>query len=107
MADECRWTFPGQRSWSGTWAPKDEVVHGLLRPLMAQFGGVYRSEADLVIADGDRVVAQVRGHATTTRGEPYEQTYCFVFRIADGLVTEVVEHCDTALVERVLDPVTR
>jgi uncharacterized protein len=37
-------------------------------------------------------------------GQAYRQTYCFVFRVADGRITEVVEHCDTALVERVLTP---
>ena len=45
--------------------------------------------------------------ATTTRGEPYEQTYRVVFRIADGRGAEIVENCDIALVGRVLDPVTR
>lgn len=104
MADDFRWTFPGRWSWSGTWHSKDETVNGLLRPLMEQFGGDYRSEADIVLADGDRVVVQARGHATTTRGDPYEQTYCFIFRVAGGHLTEVIEHCDTALVERVLDP---
>jgi ketosteroid isomerase-like protein len=102
MAEDFRWVFPGSWSWSGTWEPKDVVVHGLLRPLMTQLGGVYRLTADFVLADGDRVVVQARGDGTTTAGEPYRQTYCFVFRVADGLLTEVIEHCDTALVERVL-----
>lgn len=90
----------------GNLEPKREVLEGLLRPLMAQFTD-YRSEAETVLADGDRVVAQVRGNATTTRGESYNQTYCFVFRVAEGRITEVVEHCDTALVERVLEPPER
>jgi ketosteroid isomerase-like protein len=107
MADDFRWTFPGNWSWSGTWAPKQQVAGGLLRALGEQFGGSYRSEADLILADGDRVVVQARGHATTTRGESYEQTYCFIFRIAGGRLTEVIEHCDTALVERVLDQPAR
>ncbi|MBB5917236.1 hypothetical protein BJY24_006148 [Nocardia transvalensis] len=107
MADDCRWVFPGDWSWSGTWEPKNVVVQNLLRPLTTQFADGYRSEADLVLADGDRVVAQVRGYATTTRGEPYHQTYCFLFRIAGGRITEVIEHCDTALVERVLEPLPR
>ncbi|MEV0251497.1 nuclear transport factor 2 family protein [Nocardia sp. NPDC050712] len=105
LADDCRWIFPGNWSWSARWEPKTEVVQGLLRPLMAQFGNVYRMEADLILADGDRVVVQARGYGTTTRGEPYHQTYCFLFRLARGRIAEVVEHCDTALVERVLDPV--
>ncbi len=107
MAEDFRWVFPGSWSWAGSWAPRSVAVDGLLRPLMAQFAGDYRSVADLVLADGDRVVVQARGYATTRRGEPYHQTYCYIFRVADGRITEVVEHCDTALVERVLDPPIR
>jgi ketosteroid isomerase-like protein len=70
---------------------------------MAQFDD-YRSDASLVLAEGDRVVVQARSRATTRRGDPYDQTYCFIFRVREGRLTEVVEHCDTALVERVLDP---
>jgi ketosteroid isomerase-like protein len=102
LAEDCRWVFPGTWSWSGTWAPKKVVLDQLLRPLMTQFDS-YRCEATLILAEGDRVVVQARGHATTKRGDAYEQTYCWIFRVTDGLIREVVEHCDTALVERVLD----
>ncbi|WP_328452476.1 nuclear transport factor 2 family protein [Amycolatopsis sp. NBC_00438] len=107
MADDFRWIFPGHWSWSGTWEPKSEVVHGLLRPLMAQFAGDYRCAAESIVAQGDRVVVQARGHGTTLRGERYDQTYCFVYRVTDGRLREVVEHCDTALVDRVLDRIPR
>ncbi|MFG2003507.1 nuclear transport factor 2 family protein [Spirillospora sp. NPDC048911] len=104
MADDFRWVFPGDWSWSGSWGPKKVALDGLLRPLMEQFA-YYRSEADLILADGDRVMVQAHSTATTTRGEPYNQTYCFIFRVAGGRLTEVVEHCDTSLVERVLEPI--
>jgi ketosteroid isomerase-like protein len=103
MAEDFRWVFPGDWTWSGEWAPREVVVNELLRPLMAQFDD-YRSDASLVLAEGDRVVVQARSRATTRRGDPYDQTYCFIFRVREGRLTEVVEHCDTALVERVLDP---
>ncbi|WP_327139090.1 nuclear transport factor 2 family protein [Nocardia sp. NBC_01327] len=105
LAEDCRWTFPGAWSWAGTWQPRSEVLSGLLRPIMAQFDGGYRFETDFLLADGDRVVVQARGYGVTAHG-PYHQTYCFVFRLAGGRITEVIEHCDTALVERVLQPVT-
>lgn len=107
MADDCRWVFPGDWSWSGAWEPKQVVLDDLLRPLMAQFEGHYRSQATMLIADGDHVVVQARGSATTKRGDAYNQTYCYVFQVRDGQLTEVVEYCDTALVERVLDPPAR
>lgn len=102
MADDFRWVFPGNWSWSGVWGPRSVALDGLLRPLMAQFES-YRSDTDLILADGDRVMVQASGHGTTKRGQPYEQTYCYIFRVVDGLLTEVIEYCDTALVERVLD----
>lgn len=105
MADDCRWTFPGSWSWSRTWSPKSVVVDQLLVPLMHQLAHDYSLLADLIVAQGDRVVVQAQGHGVTTRGDTYDQTYCFIFRIHDERITEVIEHCDTALVERVLEPI--
>ncbi len=101
MADDFRWIFPGDWSWAGIWEPKSVVLEQLLRPLMAQFTE-YRNTAETIIAEGDRVVVQARGQGVTTRGETYDQTYCFVFRVSEGKLREVVEYCNTALVERVL-----
>ncbi len=103
MADDVRWTFPGSWSWAGTWEPKTAVVGGLLTSLAAQFADRYESHAELVLADADRVVVQARGRVRTTRGDEYHNTYCYIFRVVGGQITEIVEHCDTALVERVLD----
>ncbi|MEU1210053.1 nuclear transport factor 2 family protein [Nocardia sp. NPDC005825] len=106
MAEDCRWVFPGSWSWAAAWEPKSVVVQGLLRPLMAQFAGDYRMVADSILADGDRVVVQAHATGTTLAGEPYPQTYCLVLRLAGGRIREIVEYCDTALVERVLTPLT-
>jgi uncharacterized protein len=105
LADDCRWIFPGTWSWSRTWSPKQAIVQDLLVPLMRQFDGSYRVTADDVIAAGDRVVVHAHGSGVTIRGDAYDQSYCFTFRVRDERITEVIEHCDTALVERVLDPI--
>lgn len=102
MSDDFRWVFPGSWSWSGSWESKPVVLTGLLRPLMAQFSD-YRVEATGITAEDDRVVVRARAIATTTRGESYPQNYCFIFRVAGGKLTEVIEYCDTALVERILE----
>jgi uncharacterized protein len=106
MSDDFRWVFPGNWSWSGVWEPKQVVLEELTGPLMAQFA-TYRSEAREILADGDRVVVRARSTATTKRGDAYDQHYCFVFRVSGGKLTEVVEYCDSSLVERVLDPPAR
>jgi ketosteroid isomerase-like protein len=102
MADDFRWTFPGDWSWSGSWGPKEVVLERLLRPLMAQFAS-YTSRAESIVAEGHRVVVQAAAEAVTKRGDRYDQRYCYVFRVRDGRLVECVEYCDSALVERVLE----
>jgi ketosteroid isomerase-like protein len=102
MADDFRWCFAGHWSWARDWgSTKQEVRENLLAPLMAQFAE-YRATAEEIIADGERVVVRAYADARTVRGEAYPQTYCYVFRLHNGFITEVMEYCDTALVERVL-----
>lgn len=103
MADEFRWRFPGQWSWARDWgADKEETRRRLLVPLMAQFAE-YRVTADEIIAEGERVVVRASAKARTVRGEDYPQSYCYVFTVRDGRLIDVLEYCDTALVERVLE----
>jgi uncharacterized protein len=102
MADDFRWCFAGDWSWALDWgSTKQQVRENLLQPLMAQFAE-YRASADEIIAEGDRVIVRAHADATTVNGDPYPQAYCYVFRLHEGLITEVMEYCDTALVERVL-----
>lgn len=56
-----------------------------------------REVADVItLADGDYVVRQQTFRATTLRGKPYENTYCFVFRFNDsGQIQYLTEHWNT------------
>jgi uncharacterized protein len=102
IAEDFAWRFPGRWSWAQDWGrTRNEVRANLLEPLMAQFAS-YRCRADEIIVEGNNVVVRATADATTTRGEAYPQAYCYIFRIANGRLAEVVEYCDTALVERVL-----
>ncbi len=53
------------------------------------------------IAEGELVVVQSTGQATTTSGRAYNNTYCQVFTIRDGKIGAVTEYMDTALVNDV------
>ena len=103
MADDFRWRFAGTWSWARDWgSTRGEVRARLLQPLMAQFAD-YRLRVEEIITEGEVVVIRAQASATTIRGDAYPQAYCYVFRIAGGQVAEVLEYCDTALVERVLE----
>jgi hypothetical protein len=44
------------------------------------------------------VVVECRGHVTTKSGKPYNNTYCYVCRFADGKLKELTDYLDTELV---------
>lgn len=103
MADDFTWHFAGSWSWATDWgSDREETRERLLGPLMAQFAA-YRLRAQEIIAEGDRVVVRAEAEARTVRGEDYPQAYCYVFTVRDGRLIDVLEYCDTALVERVLE----
>jgi uncharacterized protein len=107
MADDFVWRIIGSTAWSGEYVGKNEVMERLLKPLVAQLTAPTRLTATNILADGDHVVVQCHGDATTVSGQRYANTYCFVIRIAAGQLRELTEYMDTALVERVLQPPSR
>jgi len=102
MAEDVRWTITGNTAWSGTYQGKQAVLGELLGPLRARFAGRYRATAQRFIAEGDQVVVEVQGQVTTKTGLPYNNRYCFIYRLVDGKVLELTEYLDTELVTAAL-----
>src|ERR1700742_2365210 len=98
MADDFVWYITGSSAWSRRYVGKAEVREQLLKPLYAQFTAPSSITATRILADGDYVVVECQGDATTTSGERYANTYCFVIRMAEGQMREMTEYMDTALV---------
>ena len=102
MADDFRWTVTGTTKWSRTYEGKQSVLAELFGPLRARVKGRLRTTAHRMIAEGDFVVVEARGSNTTKSGAPYNNNYCFVFRLSDNQLKEVIEYFDTELVADVL-----
>lgn len=102
MADDFRWTITGTTKWSKTYHGKQAVLNDLMKPLFSQFADQYTNTAHRFIAEDDYVVVECRGRVTTKAGTPYNNTYCFVCRVADGKLQELTEYLDTELVTAAL-----
>ncbi len=102
MADDFAWTVTGTTRWSKTYAGKKLVLEELLGTLRTLVVPPIVVVAQRFIADGDFVAVEARGKNTTTAGVPYNNTYCFVFRVADGKLRELTEYLDTELVNSAL-----
>ncbi|TAM45625.1 MAG: nuclear transport factor 2 family protein [Burkholderiaceae bacterium] len=104
LAEDVSWTIIGSTPWSKTYRGKPAVLRELLGPLNAQLAGKNTITAHRFIAEGDQVVVEGRGHNTTNAGKQYNNRYCWVFRIAQGRVVELIEYTDTSLIESALLP---
>ncbi len=57
-----------------------------------------------VVAEGNQVVVEFEGNATTCDGKPYHNQYCMVFTVADGKIKQVNEYFCTIHAEEILWP---
>ena len=105
LAEDVRWTITGATKWSKTYEGKQAVLTELLAPLRATFASQYTATAHRFIAEDDYVVVEFRGNVVTKKGIPYNNAYCYVYRMAGGKVLELTEYLDTELVTAALgDP---
>jgi uncharacterized protein len=104
LSDDVSWRVMGQTRWSGTYYGKATILKDLLGQLGARLAGRYKASAQRIIAEGELVVVQARGEATTKDGKPYNNEYCFIYRVEDGMIREVTEYLDTQLVTSALTP---
>ena len=102
MAEDVSWTLIGRKPWSRTFKGRQAVLKELLAPLSVVIEGPVKLKAHRFIAEDDFVVVEARGNNTTKSGKPYNNTYCFVIRLAEGKMREITEYMDTELVTEAL-----
>ncbi len=104
LAPDAVWIVTGQYSWSHRFEGVDAIVHNLHGHVRARIDGRPKTVPFVVMADGDRVVIEAKGDNVTTDGLRYDNDYCFVFRLRDGMMVEIKEYCDSTLTEAALGP---
>jgi uncharacterized protein len=107
LADDFRWVIAGDSCWSRTYEGKQAVLNELFPKLRATLADRVRTRATRFIAEGDLVVVEARGNNNTRTGMPYNNSYCMIYTVRDGMLHEMVEYMDTDLAIRALgDPAT-
>ena len=101
MSDDIKFNLIGSTKFSGTFKGKEQLTAKVLAPLGAALEGGLVIPPDNLIADGEYVAMQSRGKSTAKNGKSYNNTYCHVFRITNGKISEVTEYLDTELVTSV------
>jgi ketosteroid isomerase-like protein len=100
LAPDADYTIIGTTALSGTLRGRDQIVARLFTPLAAALATPLSLDVESITAEGDRILVQARGRARLVSGAPYDNVYCFAFRVAGERIAAVTEYLDTALVGR-------
>jgi ketosteroid isomerase-like protein len=102
LTEDVRYTVIGSTPFSGARQGRDAIITEVVMPLMEKLDGFVTITPQSVFGEGDLVCVQATGSARTKTGQPYDNTYCFVFRFRDDRIAEITEYLDTDLVRTVL-----
>jgi ketosteroid isomerase-like protein len=98
LSDDATWTFFGSHLFAGTFNGKAEIIEKLFEPLGGVLEGGLEITINSVTAEGDRVIMETKGKARTKSGVDYNNDYCMVVTVANGLIVAVREYLDSELV---------
>lgn len=99
---------PDMTAWTTTQGVMDKAAYqGLIRLLARMCAQPLAFTVDSLTAEEDRVVAEARSTGVLVDGEPYANTYIFVFRIRDGRLSAIAEHFNALVVQEKLIPLLR
>lgn len=105
LADDATWTITGTSAIAKTYTSRLQFMTETLGVMGSRLAEPIRVTVERVIGDGDTVAVVWRGHAMANDGKPYDNHYCWVMRVADGKVVDVLAWFDsptlTNLIERV------
>ena len=95
LADDLVWTATGHSPVSGIFRSKQSYVDNVWRPLDAHLTTWPKAAVARILADGEWAVIEFRGVGGVGRnGTDYTLDYCWVVRVVDGRIREVVGYYD-------------
>ena len=91
FAADMVWRIEGHSVASREYLDRQAFIDDVLAPFGARFAGGERFRPVTIrsiLADDDTVVVVWDGHGIANDGRPYDNTYAWIMRLADGLVVD-------------------
>jgi hypothetical protein len=100
IADGVRFRLIGDTLWSGAFANKHAWAEQVFMALPRELVGPITLQASAILVEGDHACVRAHGTALVRNGRRYDNDYCLVYRLAAGVIVEVTEYLDTALIDQ-------
>jgi ketosteroid isomerase-like protein len=91
FAPDMVWRIEGHSVASREYPDRQSFIDEVLVPFGARFANGERFRPitiRTILADGDTVVVVWDGRGTANDGQPYQNSYAWIMRLADGLVVD-------------------
>jgi uncharacterized protein len=95
LSDDLVWTATGNSPVSGTFRGKQAYIDGVWRPLDDHLETWPKAEVQRILADGEWAVVEFHGVGGVGKnGTDYTLQYCWVVRVVEDRIVEVVGYYD-------------
>ena len=101
VADDVHWTVMGTHPLAGVYKSKEDFLKNTFERLVLKGGVIMKVDHSLV--SGNTAVVEMTSTSTALNGKAFPNTYCWVVRFVDGMITEVRAYVDSFLVKQVID----
>jgi hypothetical protein len=99
LAEDLVWTATGGSPISGTYRGRDAYIDGIYRRLDERLASWPRPQVERIVADGQWGVVEFSSTGGLGKnGTDYNMRYCWIIRVVDDRVIEVVGYYDTQMV---------
>ena len=103
VADDVHWTVMGTHPLAGVYKSKDDFLKKTFERLDKVLKGGVILKVDHAFVSGDTAVVEMNQTSTALNGKAFPNTYCWVVRFADKMITEVRAYVDSFLVKQVIE----
>jgi hypothetical protein len=99
MSEDAKWWIVGKpHLFAGSGTKSKADMERIWGNLFGQMKDGLEMTVIGMVAEGDKVAAEIRSHADLTDGRVYENQYHMLFTIRYGKIVEVKEYADTLLI---------
>lgn len=102
LSPDVVWTIAGSGPVAGTYRGREAFLARAAAPLARRLASPIKPVVRNIWADGDHVIVHWDGSATARDGEPYRNSYLWVFRMQGGKVAEATAFLDLAAYDAVI-----
>lgn len=102
LSPDVVWIIEGSGPSAGVYEGRDDFLARAVAPFGARLTGPVVPTVRHVWADGDHVIAHWDGATTALDGQPYANSYAWIFRMQEGMATEVTAFLDLVPYDAVL-----